>query len=264
MNIEQLESWANQAYYYIRDYHFKAPKLREHLEKGLLYEKPDLDETTDTAGEDLQPGDVVYKVPKGMKLIGQCKDCEFLHEYEGKPSMCHKNGTYPSACYGCIHWEAGYKQPTVRSDSTVNTDGMEEFLESGDMSKMSMCGNEQSVPTVDIHAPPELDIDTQTFTKDELIDAYGNGFRDGKQSCTAGEDLLVYKVPKVDPNTLTLHYEFKPCPFCGGEPVLHISSCEYFLCIGCVSCECWIEHGIEGKLAVEILQDLSDRWNKRA
>ena len=65
-------------------------------------------------------------------------------------------------------------------------------------------------------------------------------------------------------NTLILHYEFKPCPFCGRKPTILIDR-DGDPNVGCSECACDVtieNHGI--RPIGDKLRELSDRWNKRA
>ena len=79
--------------------------------------------------------------------------------------------------------------------------------------------------------------------------------------------INVIDSPKPD-NTLILHYEFKPCPFCGGEPEFSTKALMAFdksnALVKCaISCtECGVEVSTAGSTA--FFKEPSDRWNKRA
>ena len=65
-------------------------------------------------------------------------------------------------------------------------------------------------------------------------------------------------------NTLILHYEFKPCPFCGRKPTILIDR-DGDPNVGCSECACDVtieNHGI--RPIGDKLRELQDRWNKRA
>jgi len=88
----------------------------------------------------------------------------------------------------------------------------------------------------------------QTFTKERCLEYFKHDA----------------KVDDKSDNTLVLHYEFKPCPFCGKQPTILIDKC-YYPNIGCSDCdiEVTIENTGVDSLANK-LQRLSDRWNKRS
>ena len=59
-------------------------------------------------------------------------------------------------------------------------------------------------------------------------------------------------------NTLTLHYEFKPCPCCGGKPTFYIDDNCIESASGIIQCtKCLLT------LDAKRLSDLAERWNKR-
>ncbi len=75
-------------------------------------------------------------------------------------------------------------------------------------------------------------------------------------------------VDKQPDNTLVLHYEFKPCPFCGEPAILKIDKCT--IKVTCAKCSYEMQasftgHGYpEPNKIIEVLTDLSNRWNARA
>ena len=70
------------------------------------------------------------------------------------------------------------------------------------------------------------------------------------------------KVDKQPDNTLVLHYEFKPCPCCGGKPDFYEDKqlgCHY---IQCGSCLIRITDYKAATVFTAVSQ-LSNRWNTR-
>ena len=101
-------------------------------------------------------------------------------------------------------------------------------------------------PSVNSEAKPEADKYTAAFNKRQEVE----------------------KQRQQPDNTLTLHYEFKPCPFCGEPAILKIDKCT--VKVNCAKCSYEMQasytgHGYpEPNKIIEVLTDLSDRWNARA
>ena len=112
-------------------------------------------------------------------------------------------------------------------------------------------------------ATPEFKLSDKRYTHEELKTAYNNGFRD---ACDVNrENAIKDDIQTSAPdNTLILHYEFKPCPFCGRKPTILIDR-DGDPNVGCSECACDVtieNHGI--RPIGDKLRELQDRWNKRA
>ena len=122
-------------------------------------------------------------------------------------------------------------------------------------------------------ATPEFKLSDKRYTHEELMTAYNNGFRDAcdvplKEHYNRENAIKDDIQTSAPDNSLILHYEFKPCPFCGGEPEFSTKALMAFdksnALVKCaISCtECGVEVSTAGSTA--FFKELSDRWNKRA
>ena len=92
----------------------------------------------------------------------------------------------------------------------------------------------------------------------QLIAGYSGEDQMMPEKCPYDDNADWQEVPESEPgNSLTLHYEFLPCPCCGGKPDFYIGT-EFESGRGVIYCKnCLL------KMDALDLQDLSERWNKR-
>lgn len=99
----------------------------------------------------------------------------------------------------------------------------------------------------------------------EVLNAYSQGYEDGTDNFyNAVLDIIRKYMTGGKERWRTREIELKPCPFCGGEAVIHVDDGVCVVCRKCNSRTISLVDGIsQGKPNGGAIYSVVEKWNKR-